>query len=260
MRKRRICAWSSACSVMLTLTLGVGGSGPSAQAAALAVVEQEPSQPSMSERRTIETRKRFGLNAELKHVRGQERAQGASRRELGIPLSPAEVDELSRRQVVIAALAKYEREHERDAGWAGQWFDNAAGGVVHVAYTRSLSVNELKQLDNALPGGTTVEVSVAEFDLDELSTVAAGVGSSQNFQLWADRGVLVQETYVDTSINRVVMVLPTDAFTGAEDVIRVAYAGRGQSTGALVIVREDSEPLSGPRESAPPGQRVLVAR
>ena len=122
-----------------------------------------------------------------------ERRHGHHR--FGVALSPEEEADLDFRMLIQEAMSDVERRASREAGFAGLWIDQRAGGVVNVAVVEPVDPSALaRDVSIQLPPGTRVRVVSVErtaTQLDELLARVRGRCRPTPCRRNRDRGICV---------------------------------------------------------------------
>jgi hypothetical protein len=93
--------------------------------------------PTATESFEQHARAQWGLDQDLAVVRSVDRSTQATRKDLGIPLSPAESANIVARQRLLPVEAAIVTAASKLPGYAGVWVDQPAGGIIHVGVVGS---------------------------------------------------------------------------------------------------------------------------
>lgn len=118
----------------------------------------------------LQYRRAFGLSDDVSAVTALE-LNAAANRKYSVALSPVEVAEMDRRMGVQEALVPLNAYgHSREDTFGGMWVDQAAGGVVHFAFTSDIASHRIA-LNDMAPTGAVIEVhqvSRTEAEVDQM--------------------------------------------------------------------------------------------
>jgi hypothetical protein len=182
----------------------------------------------------------FGLRSDLDYVAEVARDPTANL-DFGIPLLPAEVDDILERQATAAVAAPllhaYGDSHPDE--FAGWYQDQAHGGAFVVLFTANLESN-LLELWQTLLGRTApiaFQVKGARYTLAELAALQASI--ERDIPLWADRGVDIVFIGTRVSLNVVEISVLVPAPTAQQQLTAV------YGTDSIVVYVTDKPPQTG---------------
>lgn len=184
---------------LLMVMLAACGSPPAGDAPPTAT--PEPTLELTAEiREATRVREQFGLRADPAYVAAVAEDPSATSVMLGIPLLPSEADEMRRRSSLEDhdLLDRYIAEHRDEFG--GLFIDQPGGGVLVVLFTDHLDEHRRAVAQLVRPR-TRVRVDAASFTEDELTEAQAAL--NPGLPMWAEQGIAFVSSWVDTSENRV---------------------------------------------------------
>jgi hypothetical protein len=203
----------------------------------------EPS-PSDAIADAVDFRRSFGFVSDATVVAAYE-ADDSLNRDYGVPLTQSEVAEMARRDAVAVAVGPMVAELRQTDGFAGLFIDQAAGGVVDMAFVGEVPLPP-DWTGRHLPPGTEVRFRTADYSYAELRELQDLV-TNDWLRLEAD-GLPMVSVGVDPRTNRVLVGVDASAIDAAPAFAR-AYGPR-------VIVRQVSpeEPTAdcNSRDDCPP--------
>jgi hypothetical protein len=162
-------------------------------------------------------REQFGLRADRQWVEAVFANPLASGSEFGVPLLPAEIEELNRRALEEAAVISVVRRYAAGNGdsWAGLYVDQAGGGVVVALFTADTD-KHLDALRRTVHPNARIVVREAQFTEAELEEIHERL--SRNVEWFRRVDVTLLGISMDVPGNRVA-VLVADADPHAVDAL-----------------------------------------
>ncbi len=187
-------------------------------------------------------RTQLGLPANLATVRSEQNTD-AIYEPLHIPLSPPEIADMQHRELLGQAAEKYDRIFAGDPTYAGSWLDQAAGGILHVAFTAPVSSKQQDIVSSMLPADGKVANSVVPNSLADLNALREKITTAQTDggakgDLSAGQGALV-----DVATNTVQISMPSDVPPLSADSIAILGGSK-----MVTIVREPQFHTQGTRD------------
>ncbi|HWC82819.1 MAG TPA: hypothetical protein VG756_22940 [Pseudonocardiaceae bacterium] len=151
----------------------------------------------------MSVRAAFGLNDQLSYVRQIDNATipFVISDIIGISVTPAEQANLEHREIVGAVIPQIDSAEKHSASYAGAWIDQAAGGVVHIAFTTLPSPLAVTTLQNMFPSNSIVQIDAASVPLTRLLSLENSLAAST--AVLRKHGVLVESTALDELANTV---------------------------------------------------------
>lgn len=165
-------------------------------------------------------REEFGLTTEIAAVSAI-KPSAASERAFGLPLTAEELRDLEGRIAAEAAIAQLQAQLRTIPSFAGLYIDQAAGGVVDIAFTDdpSLHADVLASQAVGLPTRTR-QVALNEADLLELNEIVA-----HDREALAGLGIQANEVHADIRNN--VVRIGVEPFTSA--VVQTIHERYGEA-------------------------------
>lgn len=165
-------------------------------------------------------REEFGLTTEITAVSAIV-ASAEAEAAFGVSLTAEELADVERRTAAEPAIAQLQAQLRRSPSFAGLYIDQAAGGVVDIAFTDdpSFHVDMLASPAIGLPTRTR-QVAVSEADLLELNKIVA-----YDRAALADLGIQANEVYPDIRTN--VVMIGVEPFTPA--VVQTLHERYGEA-------------------------------
>jgi hypothetical protein len=103
------------------------------------------------------------------YIRSIEHEPGTSIGDLGTPLTPAESADIAGRRILSTWAGIVDAAGKHQSGYAGEWIDERAGGVLRIATTGSTADATYTRLRALLPPGARVAFVKATHSLQELT-------------------------------------------------------------------------------------------
>lgn len=167
------------------------------------------SRPSAAEAYAQRIRAEFGLRSDLGYIRIIEREPGTSNRDLGTSLTPAESADIAGRRILSTWAGIVDATGERQPGYAGEWIDQRAGGVLRVAVAGSTADATYARLRGLLPAGARVSFVRATYSLQELTQAYDQLSSEMTSRTSLGRDII--DASITPQYNAVTVALNTAA-------------------------------------------------
>lgn len=154
--------------------------------------------PKSDDDRAVSFRQEFGLASDLATVR-RIATDPSSSLEYGVPLSPAEVAELVRREAITSQLEPLSAALEKDPRFGGMYVVQSEGGRIHIRATHP-DPAFTALVEGLLPTGATFVVEPADYTYADLAALRLNMEADFN-SLRTDFGA--KHLGVDPKANRV---------------------------------------------------------
>lgn len=137
----------------------------------------------------------------------------------GVPLSPAESDEIIRR-IRSRTLQRDAVDYARSqADFGGLWFDQRNGGAAHYTFTGDIAEHR-RAIDSKTPDSLDITVSRVDHRLSDLEDVKDAI--TKGFRQLIDEGIPVTMIDANERANRVIVYLEA-VDSATEDALRRRY-------------------------------------
>jgi hypothetical protein len=195
-----------------------------ASAAPTRPVARTSSGPSAAEAYAQKVRAEFGLRSDLGYIRSIEHEPGTSSQDLGTPLTPAESANINGRRTLSTSAGIVDAAGERQPGYAGEWIDQKAGGILRVAMAGSTAQTAYAGLRGLLPTGARVSYVKATYSLQELTQVHDQLTSEITGR--SALGRHITESSVTPQYNAVTVALDPTVTSGQVAQLSARYGSR----------------------------------
>lgn len=168
-------------------------------------------------------RAEFGLQADLPYVRSLAAQPGLNMTDLAIPVTAAEHADRQRRDTLGQLIPPLEAELKKtDPAYGDAWMDQAAGGVLTVAFTHEATAVETRTLARFVPAGSNQRLVAVRFSLAQLLKVYATISADMSSPTDPHHGKLVS-VGVDPEKSTVQITILKDSPVGAEQMLQQRY-------------------------------------
>ncbi len=189
------------------------------------------------ETRSVSLRASMGLDDDLDHVRAVASSADSTTSDLGIALSPAEHLEMRRRAALGSRVRSIDSSFTSDPTYAGAWLDQAAGGVLRVAFTRKPGAAGARKLAAQLLSGQAATTQVVAHSLRQLDSIEARV-TADIVAATAKHQSTEVSAGVDLAANAVTITIAADAPAAAEGAVLARFGPSG-----VVVTRGNAATL-----------------
>jgi hypothetical protein len=147
-----------------------------------------------------------------------------SSQDLGTPLTPAESANVNGRRILSTWAGMVEAAGERQPGYAGEWIDQQAGGILRVAMAGSTAQTAYARLKGLLPTDAKVSYVKARYSLREITQVQDQLTSEISGRSSLGRHIV--EAMVTLRYNAVTVALDPATPSGQVAQLSATYGSR----------------------------------
>lgn len=169
-------------------------------------------------------RAEFGLRHDLAYIRSIEHAPGTSVKALGTPLTAAESADIEGRDVLSSYAGTVDAAGEHVPGYAGEWIDQQAGGVLRVAVAGTAASADYARLRALLPAGARVAFVKARYSLTALTQAYDQVSAEIVSRSALGRNIV--EAALTPQYNAVTVALGTTVTAGRVAALSARYGSQ----------------------------------
>jgi hypothetical protein len=180
--------------------------------------------PTRAEAYAQKIRAEFGLRSDLSYIRSIENEPGTSSQDLGTPLTPAESANIDARSILSTWAGTVDTASETQPGYAGEWIDQQAGGILRVAVAGTAAQTTYATLRGLLPTDAQVSFVQATYSLQELTQVQDQLTSEITGK--TSLGIHIVESSVTPQYNAVTVALDPTVSSAQVAQLSAEYGSR----------------------------------